>query len=193
VRNSAGKTGAQAAREILDRNGVYDVSVERSLGDLTDHYDPAKKVVRLSERVYDTDSISALSIAAHETGHAIQHREGYAPLSMRSAIFPVCRFGTQAAGPIILIGLLTGFVGLIDVGIVLFMIYALFSVITLPVEFNASGRALAMLEDYNYLSSEEIPSAKKVLSAAALTYVASTLSALLTVLRFMAIRNSRRR
>lgn len=193
IQNVRGITGADVARTLLRLNGITDVRVEAVAGNLTDHYDPSKKVIRLSENVFSSTSISALSVAAHETGHAVQHAKGYAPLAMRSAIFPVVNLSNKLAVPLVIIGLLMGgnYI-LAQIGIVLFGAVVLFHVITLPVEFNASSRALAMLTEYGYLSDTEIKGSKKVLGAAAMTYVAAAAVSALQLLRLIAIVGNRR-
>ena len=191
VANSRGYTGADVAKMLLDQNGIYDVQVEHIRGSLTDHYDPIKKVLRLSDTVYGSKSVAALGVAAHETGHAVQHAKGYVPLTLRSAIFPVVSFSSKVAMPLFIIGLLIG--GLINsyslalVGAILFGAVVAFQLITLPVEFNASSRALKMLGDYNYLEPNEVSGARKVLGAAAMTYVAAAASSLVQLLRLLAI------
>ncbi len=190
VHNRRGYTGAQTATQLLMDAGIYDVRVERVAGNLTDHYDPTHKVLRLSEGVYDSDSIAALGVAAHETGHAIQHDVGYVPLTLRSIMVPVTNISSRLAMPLILIGLLfssRSYSPLITLGILLFAVAVLFSFVTLPVEFNASKRALDLLESKSFLDSDEIVGARSVLSAAALTYVASAAVALAQLLRLMAI------
>lgn len=195
VYNRRGVTGAEAARKILDENGLYDVRIERISGELTDHYDPRTNVVRLSDSVYNSTSVAAVGVAAHETGHAIQHSVGYVPIKIRNAILPVAQIGSQAAVPLVLIGLIfsrsLGF--LIDVGIIVYVAVVLFQLVTLPVEFNASGRALHILEGSYILENDENKMAKKVLTAAAMTYVAALFSALTTLLRLVLISNNRRR
>ena len=191
VANARGYTGADVARMLLHLNGINDVQVEHINGNLTDHYDPIKKVLRLSDAVYDSKSIAALGVAAHETGHAVQHAKGYVPLTIRSAIFPVVNFSSRLAMPLFIIGLLIGsFIHsytLALIGAVLFAAVVAFQLITLPVEFNASSRALKMLSDYNYLESSEVSGARKVLTAAALTYVAAAAASLVQLLRLFAI------
>ena len=191
-------TGAEAARRIMEQNGIYDVSIERVSGNLTDHYDPSKKVLRLSDSVYSSSSIAAVGVAAHETGHAIQHARGYAPLSLRSLMVPLANIGSRLSMPLILLGLIFSFSSrmgdsLITLGIVLFGLSVVFTVITLPVEFNASKRAIACLGDSRILYEDEIEGAKKVLSAAAMTYVASTAVALANFLRLIVVFGGRRR
>lgn len=195
VRASSNLTGAQVARELLDKNQLYDVPVEITPGHLSDHYDPRRRVLRLSPDVYHGRSLAALGVAAHETGHAIQHANEYIPLNIRNAVFPVASFGSSLAFPLFFIGLLMGRGGvfLMDLGILLFSAAVLFQVLTLPVEFNASGRALHMLEGGGYLSrGAEVSGARKVLSAAALTYLAATAMAVLQLLRLLVLRGSRR-
>lgn len=193
-----GMTGAEAARRIMEQNGIYDVSVERVSGNLTDHYDPSKKVLRLSDNVYSSSSIAAIGVAAHETGHAIQHANGYAPLSIRSLLVPAANIGSRLAFPLILLGIIFSFSSymgnsLITAGIILFGVSVLFTLITLPVEFNASRRAINCLEDSRILYDDEIVGARKVLSAAAMTYVASAAVALANFLRLILIFGGRRR
>ncbi|MDO4301762.1 MAG: zinc metallopeptidase [Clostridia bacterium] len=191
VANSRGYTGADVAKMLLHQNGIYDVQVEHIRGSLTDHYDPVKKVLRLSDSVYGSKSVAALGVAAHETGHAVQHARGYVPLTLRSAIFPVVSFSSKVAMPLFIIGLLIG--GLINsyslalIGAILFGAVVVFQLVTLPVEFNASSRALKMLGDYNYLEPNEVSGARKVLSAAAMTYVAAAASSIVQLLRLLAI------
>ncbi|HOA91287.1 MAG TPA: zinc metallopeptidase [Bacillota bacterium] len=195
MQSQKGYTGAQVARDILDRVGLTDVPVEITRGRLTDHYDPKNRVMRLSPEVYNGNSIAALGVAAHETGHAIQHMEGYSFLNLRNAIYPVAAFGSQAAFPIFFIGLLFGSgVGytLMTLGIYMFLAALVFQVITLPVEFNASSKALMLLNNGNYLTVDETNKAKKVLTAAALTYVAAVAMATAQILRLLILRGSRR-
>ena len=196
VRASSGATGAQVARNLLDKNNLSDIVVEITPGHLTDHYEPRTNKLRLSAEIYHGNSLAALGVAAHETGHAAQHAQEYIPLSLRNTIFPVARFGSNLAFPLFFIGLLFGRGGsfLMDLGIILFTFAVLFQVITLPVEFNASRRALAMLEGEGYLTrGGEISGARKVLNAAALTYLAATAMALLQLLRLVLLRGQRRR
>lgn len=187
-RSKSGLTGAQTAERILHRAGIYDVSIRRVAGNLTDHYDPRRKTLNLSDGVYGSASVAAVGVAAHECGHAIQHQKHYAPLALRSAIVPAANFGSTLAWPLIVIGILlsssTGSL-LIQIGIVCFSFAVLFQLITLPVEFNASGRALRILEDTGILNSEELPMTRRVLGAAALTYVASAAAAILQLLRLL--------
>ncbi|TDA65677.1 MAG: zinc metallopeptidase [Clostridia bacterium] len=184
---SSGLTGAQVARQLMERAGIHDVRIETIGQDLADHYDPRQKVLRLSPRVYQGSSIAALGVAAHETGHAIQHDVGYLPLEMRSAIVPVANFGSNLAFPLLLIGLFLGLPSLAVAGVYLFAAVVVFYLITLPVEFNASGRAVVLLEAGGYVSRQEVGQARKVLSAAALTYVAAALTALLNLVRMLLI------
>ena len=198
VPSRIGMTGAEAARRIMELNGIYDVSIERVAGNLTDHYDPSKKVLRLSDNVYSSSSIAAIGVAAHETGHAIQHARGYAPLSLRSIMVPVVNFGSRLFLPIILLGLLFSFSSamgnsLITLGIILFGITVLFTLVTLPVEFNASKRAIACLSESRILYDDEVDGAKKVLSAAAMTYVASAAMAIAQFLRLLVLFGGRNR
>lgn len=193
-----GLTGADAARQILDRNGLSSVRVQRVAGNLTDHFDPRTSVVNLSDATYASSSIGAIGVAAHECGHAVQHATGYGPIRVRNAIVPVVSFCSKAAMPIILIGfILSAFGGfapvIIKIGIILYAATVAFQIITLPVEFNASSRALKTLESYSMLNSEEIKGARKVLSAAAMTYVAAAFSAIMMLLRLILLSNNRRR
>ncbi len=193
VQTRRGYTGAEVARMLLNKNGLQDVPIEAARGQLGDHYDPIKRVLRLSGEVYQGSSIASVSVAAHEVGHAIQHANGYIPLSLRNMVFPVARFGSSAAWIFILVGLMIpNLVGLMDIGILLFGAAVLFQTITLPVEFNASSRALEMLDANGYIYDEEIKGAKNVLNAAALTYVAAMASGLAQLMRLILIRNRRR-
>lgn len=194
VRSVKGITGADCARAVLRAGGVHDVRVEKVSGELTDHFDPKANVIRLSEPVYDSTSIAALGVAAHEAGHAVQHEVGYFPIRVRSAIIPVCQIGSNLAMPLVLLGILMSALNLAYIGVALFGLSALFQLITLPVEFNASRRALEYLKSENILAGDEVSSARKVLSAAAMTYVAALAVALANLLRlFMLVnRNSRR-
>jgi len=193
VASTKGMTGYQVARAILDSKGMYDVKVERVAGSLTDHYDPRRMTVRLSDNVFNSSSIAAISVAAHETGHAIQHNEAYLPLNMRSTLAPIAGFGSSAAWPLVLFGLLFNSFNLIMIGVYAFTAAVVFQIITLPVEFNASSRALEVLQVNGYISSSEAKPASKVLRAAAMTYVAATLVALSQLLRLLVLANSRRR
>ena len=196
VRSRSRKTGAQAAQRILELSGIYDVHVEYIKGELTDHYDPRAKVVRLSQSTYGSDSIAAIGVAAHECGHALQHNKGYAPLKIRTALVPAANIGSKLGIPIILLGVLFGMNQLfIQIGIWVFAVAVLFQIVTLPVEYNASSRALAMLGDYGLMENEETKGCRKVLNAAALTYVAAAASSILQLLRLILLfgNNSRRR
>lgn len=189
-------TGREAAEEILRRNGIYDVRVIHIPGNLTDHYNPGNKTLGLSDTVYQSSSVAAVGVAAHECGHAVQHARGYAPLAIRGALVPVANFGSALAWPLILIGLLiTGetSVFLINLGILLFSAAVLFQLVTLPVEFNASRRAVDVLGASGMLYPDELSSVKKVLGAAALTYVAGAASAILQLLRLLILTGGRRR
>lgn len=190
MRSRRGITGAQAARNILQTNNVYDVEVEETSGALTDHYDPRTKKLRLSTEIYQSASVAALGVAAHEAGHAMQHHAAYAPLNLRNGIFPVANLGSQLAWPLFIAGFIfrSGF--MMDIGIWLFLGAVVFQVITLPVEFNASKRALVQLESGGYLARDEIGAARKVLSAAALTYVAATAVAIMHLIRLLILRSS---
>lgn len=195
VRNHAGVTGQMAAQQILRQAGIYDVQVQRVSGELTDHYDPKNKVLRLSDATYGSTSVAALGVAAHECGHAIQHATNYLPLSIRGALVPVANFGAQISWPLILIGLfmrgdMSAF--LINAGIILFIFAVAFQIVTLPVEFNASSRALRILKGSGLLYEEEVGQARKVLGAAALTYVAGAASAILQLLRLLILTRGRR-
>ena len=187
-------TGAQAAQRILNMAGIYDVSVQHVAGNLTDHYDPRNKTLNLSDSVYGSTSVAAIGVAAHECGHAIQHNRGYVPLKLRSAIAPAASFGATISWPLIVIGLLFGGSGLlIQIGILLFSLAVLFQLVTLPVEFNASGRAVELLSETGILYEEEVKKTKKVLFAAALTYVASAAASILQLLRLVLLFGNRRR
>ena len=195
VRSHSGMTGKEAAEQILRRNGIYDVQVIHIPGNLTDHYNPGKKTLGLSDSVYNSSSVAAIGVAAHECGHAVQHAVGYAPLSIRGALVPVANFGSALSWPLILIGLLVNSqmsALLINLGILLFSAAVLFQIVTLPVEFNASGRAVKVLESSGMLYPDEVGDVKKVLRAAALTYVASAASMILQFLRLIIIGGRRR-
>ena len=194
VYSRRGYTGADIARRILDKNGLYDVRVERIAGHLTDHFDPRENVVRLSESVYDSSSVASIGVAAHEVGHAIQYAKNYAPMKVRSAIIPVTRFGSTVAPLLIMLGFLAYIDPLIIVGVILYSTIALFQLVTLPVEFNASRRALATLDREGILDREsELSGAKRVLSAAAMTYVTALIMSLAYILRFLLLFAGRRR
>lgn len=195
VPNRRGLTGQQVAAQMLIQAGIHDVRIERVAGHLTDHYDPRTKTLRLSSGVYDGRSVAALGIAAHETGHAIQHDTGYVFLVLRSTLVPLANLGSKLAWPLIIIGLFFGGASsntLIMLGILFYALAVLFTIVTLPVEFNASSRALNMLEDQYFLDVDEISGARKVLSAAAMTYVAAAAVAILELLRLLAIFGGRR-
>lgn len=196
LRSMSGMNGAQVAQRVLQAAGIYDVQVRHVSGSLSDHYDPRTKTVNLSDPVYNATSVAALGVAAHECGHAIQHAKSYAPLSIRSALVPIANFGSMLAWPVILIGLLfnTRSSGLIiDIGILLFSAAVLFQLVTLPVEFDASRRALVMLRTQGILADDELRYTRRVLKSAALTYVASAAAAILQLLRIILITNGRRR
>lgn len=196
VRNRSGITGAEAARRILQQQGIYDVSVERVSGNLTDHYDPRSRVLRLSDSTFGSSSVAAVGVAAHECGHAIQDAQGYAPLKIRGALVPVANLGATLSWPLVLIGLLirsdSGML-FIKGGILLFCAVVVFQVVTLPVEFNASSRGMRLLTEAGVLYEDETSQTRKVLSAAAMTYVASVAASLLQLLRLLLIARSRDR
>ena len=195
VRSHSGMTGREAAEQILHRNGIYDVQVTHIAGNLTDHYNPSNKTLGLSDTVYNSTSVAAIGVAAHECGHAVQHARGYVPLSIRGALVPVANIGSMAAWPLIVIGLFMNgqtALFLINLGIFLFSAAVLFQIVTLPVEFNASNRAVKVLESSGMLYPDEVGSVKKVLGAAALTYVASAASMILQLLRLMIIGGRKR-
>jgi Zn-dependent membrane protease YugP len=187
VPSRSGISASDMAREILAAQGIYNVRVEQVRGTLTDHYDPSAQALRLSDSVGNSNSLAALAVAAHEAGHVLQHKDGYKPLVLRNAAAPVIGIGSNLAIPLFVIGLIFSWQPLVQIGILLFSLVVLFSLITLPVEFNASKRALAILEGNGYLAQDELPGAKKVLSAAAMTYVASALSAILSLVRLLII------
>lgn len=189
---SFGVTGNQVARDILSVSRIDDVAVEHVQGHLTDHYDPRSKVLRLSDATDYSTSIAAVAVAAHECGHALQHAQGYAPLRLRSVLAPVTQFGSSISLPLIMIGLAMNFMGLVQVGIIAFSLVLVFQLVTLPVEFDASARAMRILEEQRLLTAEELPAARKVLNAAALTYVAASISTALQLIRFILIANRRR-
>lgn len=194
IQNSSRMTGAQAAEALLRANGVTGVRIERVSGSLTDHFDPRSNTIRLSDSVYSTTSVAAVGVACHEAGHACQHAEGYVPNKIRSAILPVANFGSRFSWILIIIGMLlpTGYDVFITLGIVLFSASVLFILITLPVEFNASARALSTIKSSNLLLPDEYKGAKRTLQAAAMTYVASAATAVLQLLRLILIANRRR-
>lgn len=190
VRSMSGMTGREAAERILRNSGIYDVQVQHIYGNLTDHYDPRNKVLSLSDSVYNSNSVAAIGVAAHECGHAIQHAKGYAPLSIRGALVPVANFGSTISWPLILMGLLirsNASMLFINLGILAFSFAVLFQIVTLPVEFNASRRAVRILGETGMLGPDELRGTRKVLSAAALTYVASAAAGILQLLRLLII------
>lgn len=191
IRNSRGMTGADAAYRLLQLNGVTDVKIKRIPGNLTDHYNPATKEICLSENVFDSTSIAAVGVACHEAGHACQHAEEYFPLKVRNLVIPLTRFGSSLGVPLALIGIFFTFEPLIYAGIILYAAVAFFQLITLPVEFNASSRALKVIESNAFLTEDEYKGARKVLTAAALTYVAALASALATLFRLLMLTNRR--
>jgi len=192
IRSQSGLTGAQTARGLLNSNGLYDVRVEQIGGRLTDHYDPRTRVINLSEDVYQGCSLSSVAVAAHETGHALQHASGYYPMKLRTSFVPAANFGSGAGPMLILVGLFVPSVGwLLQLGIFAFSFAVLFQIITLPVEYNASHRALSLLQEGNMLGSEEIGGARSMLNAAALTYVAAALAAVLQLARLLLISRGR--
>lgn len=191
-------TGAEAARRVLDGNGLTSVRIERISGNLTDHYDPKAGVIRLSESVYDSTSTSAIGVACHEAGHALQYKEEYFPIKLRSAIIPITNIGSRLAIPLVILGLALSYLSEYMItfayaGIICFSLSAVFQLVTLPTEYNASRRALATIEDCGILESDEIRGAKKTLSAAAMTYVAALAVSVMQLLRLLSIVNSRRR
>jgi Zn-dependent membrane protease YugP len=191
VDSKAGITGAEVAKMILKQNNIYDVTVQRGRGVLTDHFDPANSVVRLSEGVYDSTSVAALSIAAHEIGHVVQKEEGYFPYNFRTALVPVANLGSSVSWLLIVLSIILQWTGMLKLGIILFSAAVLFQIVTLPVEFNASNRALEFLSE-GIMPEENIKYSKKVLSAAALTYVAAAATAILQLVRILVLtRNSR--
>lgn len=187
VINTRGITGAEVAQKILNLYGIYDVTIERVAGNLSDHFDPRTKVIRLSDSVYSSTSVAALGVAAHETGHAIQHNKGYLPIKIRNSVLPVANLGSGLAFPLVILGIVFSFPFLVNFGIILFSSVVLFQIVTLPVEFNASKRAISVMEEQYILSDSELVGAKKVLSAAAMTYVAATIVALANLLRLVGI------
>ena len=193
VSTASGMTGAETARRILQSEGLSDIPVQKVKGRLTDHYHPKKRELFLSESVYGSDSVAALGVAAHETGHALQHKEGYAPLRFRNVFVPVASFGSNAAFPLFIIGFLfaQSWGWLMDIGILLFCAAVVFHLVTLPVEFDASARAVAILQGRGYLREHEIKAAKKVLNAAAWTYVAAATMAVMQLVRLLILRSAR--
>ena len=193
IESASGMTGAEAAQRILRNAGVYDVRIEPIRGELTDHYDPRTKTVRLSEPIYNKTSLAAVGVAAHECGHAIQHATNYAPLNLRSAIVPIANLGSTLSWPLFLAGLVMSFRPLLTAGILLFSAAVLFQLVTLPVEINASSRALKLLNADGILAPQEVRGAKKVLTAAALTYVAALAGSILQLLRLLILAGGRDR
>ncbi|MBQ2407236.1 MAG: zinc metallopeptidase [Lachnospiraceae bacterium] len=187
-----GETAEALTRKILDANGLDYIRIERVAGDLTDHYDPKNNVIRLSDTVYGSSSIAAIGVAAHEAGHAVQRKENYAPIRVRNYMLPLTQFASYAAIPLAMLGLIFGNI-LLPVGVILFAVTVLFQIVTLPVEFDASKRALNTLRDEYYLDENELQGAKKVLIAAAMTYVASAFVAIMNLLRLILIANRNRR
>ncbi|MBR2353617.1 MAG: zinc metallopeptidase [Clostridia bacterium] len=188
-----GMTGAQAARRILDANGLQHVRIEHIRGNLNDHFDPRENVIRLSDAVHDSKSAAAIGVASHEAGHAVQHAKGYAPIKLRAAIVPVTQFGSMLAIPLFFIGLLMASDYLMLAGIVLYGLIAFFQLVTLPVEFNASSRAMKAIRASGMLTEEECSASREVLTAAALTYVAALVTSLMTLLRLIILAGGRRR
>ena len=189
VPSMARLSGAETARRILTEQGIYDVAVEETGGSLSDHYDPSSKVVRLSSDNFHGHHLAGLAVAAHEVGHAIQHANGYLPLNLRHAILPVANLGSSLGFPMVIGGMLFGFTGLIDIGILFFAGAVIFQLVTLPVEFNASSRAMVILSQ-GYLAGDEVSSAKKVLNAAAMTYVAAAATAVMQLVHLLFMRGS---
>ncbi len=195
VPNSRMMSGARAAEELLRANGVTGVTIERVAGNLTDHFDPRTNTIRLSESVYDSTSVAAVGVACHEAGHACQHAEGYFPNKLRSAILPVANLGSKLSWILIVIGLIlpTQFKIVVTIGIIMYAAAVLFTLVTLPVEFNASSRALKTIKEHHFLNEEEYPGASRTLRAAAMTYVASAATAIMQLLRLLLITQNRRR
>ena len=185
-------TGFDAARKILDDNGLYNIRIEHIAGNLNDHFDPSANVIRLSDATYNADSVAAIGVAAHEAGHAVQYAENYAPIKIRNSIVPVVNICSTLSMPLFILGLILGAAGLANLGIILFSGALVFQVITLPVEFNASKRAIKILSSSAMLDEEELRGAKKVLTAAAMTYVAAVLASLLQILRLVLLSNRTR-
>lgn len=194
VKAQCGWTGEMAARRILDANGLRDVRIEHISGNLTDHYDPRTNVIRLSDSVYSNNSAAAIGVAAHEAGHAVQYAVNYAPIHIRAAIIPVCNIGSNLAMPLVILGLLLGSYGLANIGVIAFGLATLFQLVTLPVEFNASARAMKALSESGYMTDTDLKASRKVLTAAALTYVAALAVSLANLLRlFILVNGSNRR
>jgi len=192
VGNARRFTGYTIARAILDQNGLHHVRIEQVRGTLTDHFDPTANVVRLSEAVYHSESVAAIGVASHEVGHVLQYQQGYFPIRIRKMILPITQLGSNLAWPLALFGVLLGMDMLVDAGILLFTAVAFFQLLTLPVEFNASRRALSTLRDEQVLYGEELTGAKRMLRAAALTYVGALLMAVANLMRLLSMRNRRR-
>lgn len=191
IPTTKGVSGREAASLILQANQIHDVSIEPIAGQLTDHYDPRSKVLRLSEATYQATSVAAVAVAAHECGHAVQHAKGYSMMKLRSALVPITSISSQLGGPVILAGFIFQMMGLVRLGIILLLVALAFQLVTLPVEFDASKRAVVALQEYQVFDPAEIPMAKKVLGAAAFTYVAGTLSSALQILRLIILSNRR--
>lgn len=192
VKTQRGITGSDAARRVLDMNGLQHIRIERISGNLTDHFDPRAGVIRLSDATYDDTSVAAVGVAAHEAGHAVQHAVGYTPIKVRNSIVPIVNIGNVLSMPLFVIGLILGATGLSYLGVLLFSLTLVFQLVTLPVEFNASRRAITILDESMMLYEDEIGPAKKVLRSAAMTYVAAVAATALQLLRFLLILNSRR-
>lgn len=192
VRNARGLTGCEAARRILDSNGLYNIRIEHISGNLTDHFDPKEGVIRLSDATYSSASVAAVGVAAHEAGHAVQHAVGYVPIKIRNAIVPAVNIGTRLSMPLFVLGLILGAESLAFLGIMLFSLALVFQIVTLPTEINASRRAMTVIRSTDMLGAEEARGAKKVLFAAAMTYVAAVASTALQLLRLLMIFNRRR-
>ena len=192
IASQKGLTGYDVARKILDENGLHDIRAERVAGNLTDHFDPKSNVIRLSDSVYANNSIGAVGVAAHEAGHAVQYGEGYTPIKVRNAVIPAANIGSYAAFPLALIGILFSSDWLINAGIILFSAVVFFQLVTLPVEFNASHRAIRVLGDSEMLDKQEVRGVKKVLSAAAMTYVAAAATAVMNLVRLLVLTNRNR-
>ncbi len=192
IASQRGLTGFDAARKILDSHGLHHVKIEHISGNLTDHYDPKANVIRLSDSVHSKNSIGAVGVAAHEAGHAVQHSEGYLPIKVRNAVIPAANIGSYAAFPLALLGILFSSEWLINAGIILFSAVVFFQLVTLPVEFNASARAIKVLGEDELLDKQEVRGVKKVLSAAAMTYVAAAATAIMNLVRLLVLTNRRR-
>ena len=193
VRSVRGLTGAQAASEVLRFYGINNVAIERVSGELTDHYDPKANVIRLSDKVYNSTSVASIGVACHEAGHAAQYAQGYVPVKLRSVIYPACSVGSKIGIPMAILGLIFSFNFLVTLGIAFFGLAVFFQLVTLPVEFNASRRAVKVIDEMGILQTEELKGTKKVLTAAALTYVASLAVSVANLLRLILLANRRRR